>query len=44
MTPKNQDAGQAAQTMKFMLYMFPALTIFIGLTIPAALPLYWIVD
>lgn len=43
MTPKNQDAGQAGQTMKFMLYMFPALTVFIGLTIPAALPLYWVV-
>jgi len=43
MTPKNQDGGQAAQTMKMMLYMFPALTIFIGLTIPAALPLYWVV-
>lgn len=43
MTPKNQDAGQAAKTMNMMLYMFPALTVFIGLTLPAALPLYWII-
>ncbi len=43
MTPKHQESGQAAQTMKFMLYMFPALTIFIGLSLPAALPLYWTV-
>jgi YidC/Oxa1 family membrane protein insertase len=43
MMPKNPDTGQAAQTMNFMLYMFPALTVFIGLTLPSALPLYWIV-
>lgn len=44
MTPKNQAAsGQAAQTMNMMLYMFPALTVFIGLTLPGALPLYWII-
>jgi YidC/Oxa1 family membrane protein insertase len=44
MTPKNQAAtGQAAQTMNMMLYMFPLLTVFIGASLPAALPLYWIV-
>jgi len=43
MTPKNQASGQAAKTMNMMLYMFPALTIFIGITIPGALPLYWII-
>lgn len=43
MTPKDQGSGQAAQTMNMMLYMFPALTIFIGLTLPGALPLYWII-
>jgi len=43
MTPKDQGTGQAAQTMKMMLYMFPLLTVFIGATMPGALPLYWIV-
>jgi len=43
MTPKNQGTGQAAQTMNMMLYMFPLLTVFIGATMPAALPLYWII-
>jgi YidC/Oxa1 family membrane protein insertase len=43
MTPKNQGTGQAAQTMNMMLYMFPLLTVFIGATMPGALPLYWIV-
>jgi YidC/Oxa1 family membrane protein insertase len=43
MTPKDQGTGQAAQTMKMMLYMFPILTVFIGATMPGALPLYWIV-
>lgn len=43
MTPKTTGGGQAAQTMNLMLYMFPALTVFIGLTIPGALPLYWII-
>ena len=43
MPAKTPDSGGAAQTMNFMLYMFPALTVFIGLTLPSALPLYWIV-
>lgn len=43
MTPKNQGTGQAAQTMNMMLYMFPLLTVFIGVTLPGALPLYWII-
>jgi len=43
MTPKDQGGGQAAQTMNMMLYMFPVLTVFIGLSLPGALPLYWII-
>lgn len=43
MTPSNQGTGQAAQTMNMMLYMFPVLTVFIGLSLPGALPLYWII-
>jgi YidC/Oxa1 family membrane protein insertase len=43
MTPKNQASDQAAKTMSLMLYMFPALTVFIGFTLPGALPLYWII-
>ena len=43
MTPTGQGGGQAAQTMNMMLYMFPLLTIFIGLSLPGALPLYWII-
>jgi len=43
MTPKTPNSGQAAQTMNMMLYMFPILTIVIGITIPGALPLYWII-
>lgn len=43
MTPKNQDEGQAAKTMNMMLYMFPALTVFVGISLPGALPLYWII-
>jgi membrane protein insertase Oxa1/YidC/SpoIIIJ len=27
--------------MGTMVYMFPALTFFIGLSLPSALPLYW---
>jgi YidC/Oxa1 family membrane protein insertase len=44
MTPKKTEGGQQAQMMSMMLYMFPALTIFIGATVPGALPLYWIVS
>jgi YidC/Oxa1 family membrane protein insertase len=43
MPVKTPDAGGAAQTMNFMLYMFPVLTIVIGFTLPSALPLYWAV-
>jgi YidC/Oxa1 family membrane protein insertase len=39
--PKQQAADSQAQIMASMTYMFPALTFFIGLSLPAALPLYW---
>lgn len=41
MPKKNVDEAQKA--MSSMVYIFPVLTVFIGLSFPAALPLYWIV-
>lgn len=40
-TPKQQSKDQQAQIMSGMTYAFPALTFFIGLSLPSALPLYW---
>lgn len=41
-TPKHQPSGDPqAAMMKGMMYAFPALTFFIGLSLPSALPLYW---
>ena len=40
-TPKVQPGDQQAQMMTSMTYVFPALTFFIGLSLPAALSLYW---
>jgi YidC/Oxa1 family membrane protein insertase len=40
-TPKNQGGDAQAQMMAGMTYVFPALTFFIGLSLPSALPLYW---
>jgi YidC/Oxa1 family membrane protein insertase len=40
-TPKQQSGDSQAQIMASMTYMFPALTFFIGLSLPAALSLYW---
>lgn len=43
-TPKKQEGGDAAVAMTAqMVYFFPLLTIVIAITLPAALPLYWIV-
>ena len=40
--PKNVDPGdQQAKMTATMNYMFPALTMFIAISLPAALPLYW---
>ncbi len=38
-----QDEGMAAMMNKQMLYMMPAITVFIGLTLPGGLTLYWFV-
>jgi YidC/Oxa1 family membrane protein insertase len=40
-TPKVTPGDQQAQMMTGMTYVFPALTFFIGLSLPAALSLYW---
>jgi YidC/Oxa1 family membrane protein insertase len=40
-TPKQQVKNSQAQMMSGMTYLFPALTFFIGLSLPSALPLYW---
>jgi len=41
--PKQQSNDSQAKTMAMMTYLFPALTFFIGLSLPAALALYWVV-
>jgi YidC/Oxa1 family membrane protein insertase len=41
-TPKNQGGDPQAQLMAGMVYLFPGLTFFIGLSLPSALPLYWL--
>ncbi|HOD86990.1 MAG: Membrane protein insertase YidC [Parcubacteria group bacterium ADurb.Bin115] len=38
-----KDEGMAAIMNKQMLYFMPALTIFIGITLPGGLTLYWLV-
>jgi YidC/Oxa1 family membrane protein insertase len=41
--PKQQANDSQAKTMATMTYLFPAVTFFIGLSLPAALALYWTV-
>lgn len=41
-TPKHQPDDSQAKIMSGMTYVFPALTFFVGLSLPSALPLYWI--
>lgn len=48
MQPKNKPAGQGmeadvARMMSGMIYVFPVLTFVIGLTLPSALALFWMV-
>ena len=48
MQPKNQPAGKGmeadmAKMMSYMIYVFPVLTFVIGLTLPSALALFWMV-
>lgn len=41
--PGSRDEGMAAIMNKQMLYFMPAITIFIGLSLPGGLTLYWFV-
>lgn len=42
-TPGSQDESMAAIMNKQMLYFMPAITIFIGISLPGGLTLYWFV-
>lgn len=42
LAPKQQANDSQAQVMAGMTYAFPALTFFIGLSVPSALSLYWV--
>jgi YidC/Oxa1 family membrane protein insertase len=42
-TPGSKDESMAAIMNKQMLYFMPALTVFIGLSLPGGLTLYWFV-
>lgn len=39
--PKHNASDSAAQVTKAMTYVFPFVTFFVGLSLPAALALYW---
>jgi len=41
-TPQRTPGDAQAQMMAGMTYVFPALTFFIGLSLPSPLPLYWL--
>lgn len=43
MMPKHQEADTQSAVTKQMTYLFPILTVFIAISLPAALPLYWAV-
>ena len=40
---ESQQKSQAAQQTKMMMWMMPLMSLWIGLTVPAALSLYWFV-
>jgi YidC/Oxa1 family membrane protein insertase len=42
-TPGSKDEGMTAMMNKQMLYLMPVMTIFIGVSLPAGLTLYWFV-
>lgn len=44
MVMPKQDLDQTQKVMNQTLYIFPVMTFVIGLSFPAALPLYWIVQ
>jgi YidC/Oxa1 family membrane protein insertase len=41
--PPPSPGDASAQTARSLTYFLPAMTFFFGLTLPAALPLYWVV-
>lgn len=43
MMPKVKEKDTASAVSNQMLYLFPILTVFIAISLPAALPLYWAV-
>lgn len=43
-TPKHTPGDTQAQVMTGMVYVFPFITFFVGLSLPSALPLYWAVS
>lgn len=43
LTPNHPNQDTQAQVMKTMTYIFPFMTFFIGLSLPSALALYWVV-
>jgi YidC/Oxa1 family membrane protein insertase len=43
-TPQHTPGDTQGQIMNGMLYVFPAVTFFVGLSLPSALPLYWAVS
>ncbi len=42
-TPAAEDESMAASMNKQMVYMMPLVTVFIGITLPGGLSLYWLV-
>ncbi len=42
-TPGSKDEGMAAIMNKQMLYFMPAITVFIGISLPSGLTLYWFI-
>lgn len=41
--PKQEEKDAASMLTAQMTYLFPVLTVFIAITLPSALPLYWVV-
>jgi YidC/Oxa1 family membrane protein insertase len=41
LTPKKKEKDAQSNMMSGMTYIFPFLTVFIALSLPAALPIYW---
>jgi YidC/Oxa1 family membrane protein insertase len=41
LTPKTKEKDPQTNMASSMMYIFPLLTVFIAVSLPAALPLYW---